>query len=148
MSVNTRYREGNDEHLTPSWLKDGLFAGWFDPCPLWDSSEPKFDGLKIDWAADRIFVNPPYSNPRPWVEKAIEAARAGKTVAMLLKHDTSTRWYSRLHEAGAHFLAIIGRLAFTGSPAPFPSVLVVLSNLARKEVEDSASLDQKMEELE
>ena len=133
MSVETRYRKGNDEYATPAWLKDDLFSGWFDPCPLSGYGQ-KFDGLNIDWTADRIFVNPPYSNPLPWVEKAIEAAKNGKTVVLLLKHDTSTRWYSLLHEAGAHFLLIGGRLQFTDSPAPFPSVLVVLSGLARKEV--------------
>jgi hypothetical protein len=143
LSVKARYNQGNDDRATPGWIKDGLFAGWFDPCPL-GASGSGFDGLKAEWSADRVFVNPPYSNPLPWVEKAIEAAENGKTVVLLLKHDSSTRWFSRLHEAGARFLAVIGRVAFTGCPAPFPSVLVVVSGLTRKESGFvPGSLDQK-----
>ena len=63
----------------------------------------------------------------PWVEKAIAENKKGKVVVLLVKHDSSTKWYAKLHEAGAHFLPISGRLSFSGKAAPFPSVLVVLS---------------------
>jgi len=83
--------------------------------------------LETSWGM-KTFVNPPYSNPLPWVEKAIEEHEAGRTIVMLLKHDTSTRWYALLHEAGAKFLMVQGRLKHqTGRSAAFPSVLAVLS---------------------
>lgn len=126
MSIETLYRKANDEYATPAWLYDGIFRGWFDPCPLRSMSEDRTDGLSIEWKGDRIFINPPYSNPLPWVKQAIEEARKGKTVVLLLKHDSSTAWWRMLHEAGAHFLPVMGRLNFNGKPAPFPSVLVVL----------------------
>ena len=126
MSLENRYHKGNDEYSTPSWIKDGLFAGWFDPCPLGHGLAEK-DGLNSEWAGDRIFVNPPYSRPLPWIEKAIMESKKGKTVALLVKHDSSTRWWAKLHEAGAHFLPLLGRLHFNGgAAAPFPSVLVIL----------------------
>jgi len=113
----------NDNYETDSWIK-AMFDGWFDPCPLnpcWVTN-----GLLIDWP-NKTFVNPPYSDPYPWVEKAIETSTIGCTVVMLLKHDTSTRWWRRLHEANAKFLPIMGRLQYgTGKNAAFPSVLVVL----------------------
>ena len=84
-----------------------------------------------------MYVNPPYSNPLPWVEKAIYEIDKypDSTIVMLLKHDSSTRWFRMLHEAGATFLMFQGRLDFdspdglgiVGSCASFPSVLVVLS---------------------
>ena len=126
MSLENLYRSRNDECATPCWIKEGLFAGWYDPCPLSQGLVER-DGLNSDWVGDRIFLNPPYSNPMPWVEKAIAESKKGKVVVLLLKHDSSTKWYAKLHEAGAHFLPIMGRLNFTGKVAPFPSVLVVLS---------------------
>lgn len=75
-----------------------------------------------------MFVNPPYSDPLPWVLQGIKEHQKGKVVVFLLKHDSSTRWYRALHEAGAHFLMVEGRLRHgTGKPANFPSVLAVLA---------------------
>lgn len=131
MSCENRYQEGNDQYATPSWIKEGLFAGWFDPCPLnvkwWAEEKQLSDGLAKEWQ-NKTFVNPPYSKPAPWIDKAIAENKKGKTIALLVKHDSSTIWWAKLHEAGAHFLPIMGRLHFNGSsPAPFPSILVILS---------------------
>ncbi len=102
-----------------------LFNDWFDPCPLNDN--PNFDGLSIDWK-DKTYVNPPYSKPLPWIEKAILENSKGKLVVMLLRMDTSTKWFKLLQEANAVFLWINGRLRFNGGkPANFPSMLVILN---------------------
>ena len=34
------------------------------------------DGLAQSWAGERVWCNPPYSNIRPWVEKAWDSAHA------------------------------------------------------------------------
>ena len=117
-------RVGNDHWRTPSWLMD-VFQDWFDPCP----NEDSVNGLNIEWGY-RTYVNPPYSNPYPWVRKAIDESKKGKIIVLLLKHDSSTEWYRLLHENGAHFVAFIGRLRFSDSSnsPPFPSVLAILSN--------------------
>jgi len=112
----------NDNYSTPAHIKR-LFNGWFDPCPL--NPSPSFDGLAVEWG-ERTFVNPPYSNPAPWVEKAIAESGGGKTVVMLLRVDTSTRWFAKLIEADAEILWFSKRLRFTDKPANFPSMLVVL----------------------
>ena len=125
----------SDDWGTPIWLMD-LFEEWYDPCPLGGSENGHVpDGLEGEiWYANRIYINPPYSNPKPWVEKAIRTHQADPVfpaqIVMLLKHDSSTQWYRMLKEAGARFLMIEGRLRFRGSkngPASFPSVLAVLS---------------------
>ena len=86
-----------------------------------------------------IYINPPYSNVTPWIDKAIrtheehKAVGYGIPIVMLLKHDSSTKWFAKLQEAGARFLMIQGRLNFKSpnavkdSCSPFPSVLAVLS---------------------
>ena len=133
----------NDSWITPQWVLDLIGKDYYDPCPYnpeYADDGQHVDGLNTDWVSysdwcdNRVFVNPAYSNPLEWVEKAILEHKYGATVIMLLKHDSSTRWYAKLHEAGAWFLPIQGRLTFTNTnPAvkemrsSFPSVLVVLS---------------------
>lgn len=116
----------NDNYATDKRIMD-LFEDWFDPCPLDHNPPFLFDGLNTEWK-DKTYVNPPYSKPLPWVEKAIKESKKGKTIVMLLRMDTSTKWFRLLQEAGAIFMWINGRLRFnTGKPAPFPSMLVILN---------------------
>jgi hypothetical protein len=113
-----------DSHHTPEWILD-LFKGWFDPCPF--NPEPILDGLSLAWP-NKTYVNPPYSNPLPWVEKAIEESKKGKQIALLLKLDCSTKWYKLLHEANAHLLLFNERVKFNGKAPPFPNALFILNN--------------------
>lgn len=110
----------SDEWRTPERILS-YFKGWDDPC-----LPGRHDGLKRRWR-DPCYVNPPYSDPLPWVRKAIAEAGRGTRVVMLLRHDSSTEWWRMLHEAGAHMFAYLGRMYFSnGGRAPFPSVLVLL----------------------
>ena len=114
-----------DSWATPKWIMR-QYEEWFDPCPLNPNWETGVDGLDLEWK-DKTFVNPPYSKPMPWIEKAIEEARKGKRIVMLLNVDTSTKWYSKLNEYGAHFLYFAERLHFSeGGANPKPSMLVIL----------------------
>lgn len=114
----------SDQFPTDEWLM-AVFDTWFDPCPL--NENPQHDGLVMDWP-DRTFVNPPYSNPRPWVQKAIVESMKGNRVVMLLKMDSSTQWFRELQEAGAHFAWLNTRLHHGAKyPAPFPSMLAILT---------------------
>jgi len=122
----------SDDHYTPEWIMK-IFATYHDPCP----PQSNLDAFTYDWCEhhDQVYVNPPYSNPLPWVRKAIRQKEIypDSTIVMLLKHDSSTKWYAELVEAGARFLMVQGRLNFTGpnaikgATASFPSVFVVLS---------------------
>lgn len=112
-----------DNYQTPNWIIDGLFRDWFDPCPL--NPNPSINGLLIEWE-DRTFVNPPYSDPINWVAKAIEESNKGKTIALLLKLDCSTKWYYLLEEAEAHIIFIGERVKFNGKSPPFCNMIAVL----------------------
>jgi len=116
----------NDNYATDKSIME-MFDNWFDPCPL--NKNPDFDGLTIEWK-NKTYCNPPYSNPLPWIEKAINENKKNKTIVMLLRMDTSTKWFKLLQENNATFLWINGRLRFnTGKPANFPSMLVILNKL-------------------
>jgi len=115
----------SDTYPTDAWLME-IFEDWFDPCPL--NPDWTVDGLELDWP-HKTFVNPPYSKPGPWVEKAIRENAKGATIALLLKHDVSTKYYALLHAAGANILLVNQRLQFgTGKGAAFPSYLAILHN--------------------
>jgi len=120
----------NDNYATDQWIME-LFEDWFDPCPL--NLNPQENGLTIDWK-DKTFVNPPYSSPLNWVEKAIYENSKGKTIALLLRVDTSTQWFARLVEEKAKILWINKRLRHrTGKPANFSSMLVILNKKSEGE---------------
>ena len=126
----------SDNWETPDWLME-IFKDWHDPCQLGQRhfAPDNLEGSCEIGFMNRIYINPPYSNPKPWVEKAIRThQKLGTTIVMLLKHDSSTQWYRMLKEGGARFLMIEGRLTFKGNsklgsskPCAFPSVLAVLS---------------------
>lgn len=58
----------------------------------WDRTT---DGLTQDWSGHRVWCNPPYSDIRPWVEKAAAATRCGcELVVMLLPANrTEQAWW-------------------------------------------------------
>ncbi len=55
------------------------------------------DGLAVPWDPS-VFLNWPYSNPMPWVEKLLAEIQAGRVqyAIILPKHDHSTEWWARL----------------------------------------------------
>lgn len=112
----------HDSYATPDWLLD-FFNDYFDPCPLND--DPVIDGLTIDWK-DKSYVNPPYSNPLPWVEKAIYEANKGKKIVMLLRADTSTLYWKKCIENG-EVLYFGRRIKFNGKTPYFASMLVLFN---------------------
>ena len=115
----------HDNYPTDDWIME-LFKDWFDPCPL-VNGEYSVNGLERDWN-DMTYVNPPYSRPLDWIKKAIKEHKKGKTIALLLRVDTSTEWFKLLIENKAHILWINKRLKHrTGKSANFPSMLVILS---------------------
>ena len=111
-----------DDYATPQWIAR-CFEGWDDPCPLGGVGDA--NGLLREWG-ERTFANIPYSHPMPWVEKAIAEARRGKTIVLLTKVDTSTRWWLKLMEAGARFACFQRRIQFNGRDPYFASALVFL----------------------
>ena len=57
------------------------------------------DGLRQPWAGEAVWCNPPYSQIRPWVEKAWAEARSTRVIAMLLPANrTEQGWWHDLVE--------------------------------------------------
>ena len=130
---NKQAEINTDCYRSDDWILN-MFKDYFDPTPL--NNNPTINALEIEWK-DKTYCNPPYSNPLPFVKKAIEESKKGKLIVLLLKMDTSTKWFKELQEAGAHFLWINGRLHYNGLhhtykgnvPFPFPSMFAILEGL-------------------
>jgi len=102
----------------------------FDPCP----SNPKFNGLEIEWK-ERNFVNPPYGREiGKRIKKGFEEAQKGKLVVFLIPSRTDTTYWHNYIMKADEIRFIKGRLCFddTGKPAPFPSAVVVFKGNKRK----------------
>lgn len=112
----------NDNYATPKWLKK-CFINYFDPCPL--NENPNINGLKLDWK-EFTYVNPPYSDPLPWVIKAIIEMNKGNIVIMLLRCDPSTKVWKLCHTYG-EILYFGRRIKFNGKTPYFSSMLVIFS---------------------
>lgn len=99
-----------DMTQTPLWLfraMDLEFNFAIDAAALPETAlcekylTPDIDALSVDWGdfispsarAPWAWLNPPYSDIGPWVEKAIEQQGRGIGTVMLVPQDTSTEWY-------------------------------------------------------
>jgi phage N-6-adenine-methyltransferase len=102
------------------------------------------DGLAQSWAGERVWCNPPYSDIRPWVEKAQdEYPHAGCIVMLLPANRTEQKWWQELvepyrdREMSALYTEFLpGRLRFIRAGAtevgpnerpPFGCVLLIWS---------------------
>lgn len=71
------------------------------------------DGLKESWYGD-VWLNPPYSNKREWLKKALHETKSGNctSVTMLLPCDTSTEFFSLCVETARSVILLNGRVRF------------------------------------
>lgn len=66
------------------------------------------------------WCNPPYSDITPWVKKAIEQHRHGRTTVMLVPSDTSVKWFKLAYESCNEVRFISGRLSFINADTQKP----------------------------
>ena len=73
------------------------------------------DGLDLDWFG-RVWVNPPYSDPRPWCIKALVETLSGRAnrVVMLLPAAVDTHWFHNWVQGHAMWYPLRGRPRFLG----------------------------------
>lgn len=135
MSANQRisrkcgfHNKRNTSVQTPVELYEALneeFNFDFDPCPL--DPLPKWDGLKIDWKKSN-FVNPPYDNIAPWIEKAVkEAKTSGNKSALLIPFRANTKYFTQLVFKWCTNLYVFSkRITFEGYNSSLPLVMCLV----------------------
>lgn len=110
---------------TPRYILDpvrDLFGGVIelDPCTTPDNPvdalrfyTPPQDGAALPWDAATIFVNPPYGKARErWVDRCIEAGKAGSKVVLLIPAHTDTRIMQKALYSASSVLFLKGRVKF------------------------------------
>lgn len=119
----------NDTWSTPPEIFHALdqeFGFGFDVCAEHSTAKcPEYwtiedDALSKDWAKEAkgvfgkwLWINPPYSSPTRWIEKAIEAQLNGVGSVMLIMCDPSVKWFSLAASMASEIRFITnGRLAF------------------------------------
>lgn len=128
-----------DEWQTPSWLYETLdreFHFDLDPAATGENAlagqyyDKELSGLTHQWFGN-VFVNPPYSQLKKWVQKGFEEAETNrniKSVVMLIPARTDTQaWWQFIRFGEVRFLP--GRLKFTLSAAD--KEIVAAKNLDR-----------------
>lgn len=97
-----------DNRATPPEVFDPLherFRFTLDACALPHNAKlpryftPEQDGLKQSWYNESVWCNPPFSNIRPWIEKAWDESVRTKCVVMLVPANrTEQKWWQDLIE--------------------------------------------------
>lgn len=108
---------GLDNWGTPAAFKAALESIYhfdaYDPCPINPEGLRVDDGLaETPAGVTSYFCNPPYSEPQPWLEKAIRDKKRGITGVYLLRVDTSTNWMHDFVFPYARPIWVRGRLRF------------------------------------
>ena len=129
-----RSSSSSDCWYTPRWLLDAL--GPFDLDPANSEPDrfptakrhlgPDVDGLSQPWGGDeRIWLNPPFSNARPWIDRLAEH---GNGIALVFCRSDAVWFHRAVQSAGGMFM-MKGRVQFTrpdgsGSRCPLGCVLL------------------------
>lgn len=114
----------NDNWETPQWLfnfareRYGDFQ--LDVCATHSTNKcskyyTETENSLIQPWTELNWCNPPYSNIRPWVEKAALETNLGHRTVMLLPADFSTRWFKIVWDLSSEILILNKRIQFVGA---------------------------------
>lgn len=120
----------NDNVLTPDWIYESLHSEFDfnnDPCPPGYEKGISPDGLETEWG-ERNFVNPPFSQIKKWIMKAIKERNKGKlSVLLLTARINSQYWWNYVWPEASEIRFLQGEVKFKGydSFLPIPISIVV-----------------------
>ena len=135
--MNVHFMSKTDEWETPQGFFDKLnteFGFTLDVCATPKNTKcvryfsKADDGLRLSWADERCWMNPPYGREiGKWMKKAKDS---GALVVCLVPARTDTAWWHDYVIKG-EVRFIRGRLKFGGqkNSAPFPSAVVIFNEL-------------------
>lgn len=85
------------------------------------------DSLKQSWLWDGwCWLNPPYTDIKPWVEKAWNESRYGAHIAVLVPAAVGSNWWRNHVEGKAYITYLNGRITFVGHTTSYPKDLALL----------------------
>ena len=129
MKGNGVFSSKTDDWKTPIDIYNYFMNNnYIDPCPF----QCETNNLEIDMGGVNLFINPPYSDTKSWIDYAIKhiERHIENHVFILIPSRTDTKYFQKMMESnldmGIYFFK--GRLHFNESKdsAPFPSCLIKL----------------------
>lgn len=159
-STEKESANNSDEYGTPRWLIRRLHqvidfdldaAAGAEPIEIADHRFTEDDdALSQNWDQDNvdsIYLNPPYSNPEPFLERLVDAVVNGSVSVgvALTKSDTSTGWFHNCITEAKAVCFPDDRISFyqegveNGSP-PFANAISVFGAPSRELLEEISNL--------
>ena len=88
--------------------------------------DPYENSLAVNWSmwSGDAFLNPPYADISPWVQKCLNTKRAGRIFA-LVPAAVGSNWYREYVDGSAHVVALSPRVTFVGHRDPYPKDLIL-----------------------
>jgi phage N-6-adenine-methyltransferase len=86
------------------------------------------NSLTKDWHFTKgwQWLNPPYADIRPWVEKSDYESAKGAHIAMLIPASVGANWWNEYVNYSAYQLFLNGRITFQGCETPYPKDCALL----------------------
>jgi site-specific DNA-methyltransferase (adenine-specific) len=162
------YSSGKDIWCTPPKLFNDLNSLWnftLDAACMKETAlckkyfTPDDNSLIQDWSTDTVWLNPPYSDLKTWLGKAVQEYKRGATVVMLVPSRTDTIAFQNFAVPECSCICFVkGRITFIDpeetdldkkkNPAPFPSCLLILDNdLTEEKIEYLKTLGRVMKNV-
>lgn len=164
--ISVHFSTGKDNWTTPKQFFKELNEVWgftLDAACVKETAlcdkffTPEDDSLSQDWGDNICFLNPPYSDLKSWMAKAVDAYKKGATVLILVPSRTDTKAFQDYASKECDCICFIkGRLKFgipeepekRTDPAPFPSCLIVLDDdLTQEKIDFLKTLGQVMKNV-
>lgn len=116
-----------DEWYTPEWVieKVNRVLGGIDLDPATTAKAngvvkakriytKRENGLNQPWAG-RVYLNPPYSSPGPWVRKLVESPKVSSSI-LLVNNATETNWFQDVWDKASILCFPNKRIQFWNNP--------------------------------
>ena len=127
----------SDDYYTPKWIFDTLDVHFdidvaapdngpaFTPCTTYYTKET--DGLTQEWSGN-VFMNPPFSNAKPWVEKFI---KHNNGIAIL--PFAKSKWFNDLWDLDIGIVALPSSMKYDNPTGKSGSIFLPSMMLALNE---------------
>ena len=102
--------------------------------PFWIEKDFRgADSLSADWLADYdyhksngvLWLNPPFSGVRPWMEKCRDESARGARILSLTKSSLDSNWYQEVVAPNAASWILKSRVKFVGCDTVFTQALML-----------------------
>ena len=111
-NIEVFYSKKSDDWRTPSDLyKAFMDNGYIDPCPY----QSEFNGLEKDYKGQYLFINPPFSKMKDWIDYGIKQFKDNVSVVFLIPARTDTKYFHKLLAYTPRIYFIEGRLHYNDS---------------------------------